>query len=127
MRDRQGRWVPGTSGNPNGRPPSGESLAERIRETGGVVLPDGASRMEAMCAKLWELAEAGSIPAIRLIFEYLEGRPLPREPEPREGMPPFTADEAAEAERRLREWQAEMERDSAGALFQLAPAGPAAR
>ena len=46
-RDSKGFWVKGQSGNPNGRPPKGKSIAERFREN-----PQG----EGVLKKIFEIA-----------------------------------------------------------------------
>ncbi|GAB6392245.1 MAG: hypothetical protein MdMp014T_1618 [Treponematales bacterium] len=66
-------WKPGQSGNPNGRPPSEKALATALRE---IVNP------RELAQKLYDMAlgegmgEEPSLPAIKLIFERLEGLPV---------------------------------------------------
>lgn len=59
-------WKPGESGNPKGRPPKGESLTETL-ET--VVDKNEIAR------KLYELAMEGDIPALKYIYDRIDGRP----------------------------------------------------
>jgi hypothetical protein len=64
-------WKPGTSGNPAGRPPNERALANALRE---IVNP------RELAQKLYDLAMGAdfgepSLPAMKLIFERLEGLP----------------------------------------------------
>ena len=56
-----GRWQPGQSGNPDGRPPGTGEVA-RLRTSIAQKLPD-------ILAKLTELAMAGDVQAARLLIE----------------------------------------------------------
>ena len=64
------RWIPGQSGNPAGRPKKGESLAEALRER---LASDGGKALEAIADRLVSLAAEGSIPAMKLILERVDG------------------------------------------------------
>lgn len=58
-RDEIGRFLPGTSGNPNGRPPKDESLTEVLDVLGKETEElSGQTRREVLAAKLWEMAIA---------------------------------------------------------------------
>ena len=74
------KWKSGTSGNPRGRPPKGQSLAELLRSEGSRPC-DGertpATKKEALVAGLYDLALKGNLGAARLILEYCEGKPAP--------------------------------------------------
>jgi len=78
IRDGQGHWKPGASGNPAGRPRRGAALAEALRRRLGaeVTLTDGrrATVAAAVAARLVALALAGDVSALRLLFERAEGR-----------------------------------------------------
>jgi len=77
-RDAQGRWRPGHSGNPRGRPRRGESLAEHLRrvlaETVEVEGGDRKTRARLVAEALVAKAIEGNVPACRLIFERVEGK-----------------------------------------------------
>jgi len=77
-RDAAGRWQPGESGNPNGRPRKGMALAEALRGRLGreVTLADGTkvTVAEAVAGRLVALALAGDVAALRLLFDRAEGR-----------------------------------------------------
>lgn len=68
----RGRWRPGQSGNPRGRPPSGLALADYLRRLGG----HGG---EAYADRLHRIATGPNarlaLEAIRLIAPYLWGKP----------------------------------------------------
>lgn len=70
------RFRKGTSGNPGGRParkPFTEALlAELHRPAGGT---DGPTKLEMVVARLVQMAMAGDIGAMKLIFAYVEGPP----------------------------------------------------
>jgi len=112
-RDGQGRWQPGASGNPDGRPRKGACLAEALRRrlSAAVTMSNGARATvaEAVAGRLVALALGGDVSALRLLFERSEGRaplaldlldlddtrvvlmPLPPPPDPGEAAPPAEA------------------------------------
>ena len=62
-------WKPGESGNPGGRPktkPLTDAVRAVLRE------PEKAAKL---ARTLYNQASKGNIPAARLIWEYLEGKP----------------------------------------------------
>jgi hypothetical protein len=67
---RLGAWKPGQSGNPNGRPPAGESFAEALRER------LTARHRKKLADKVIALALAGDIRAMVFIRDTLDGRPV---------------------------------------------------
>lgn len=75
-RDIHGKFKPGQSGNPAGRPPNPQSFTAQLRvvlnESEGENQP---TRMRAISEKLCELAKAGDLRAIALIAERLDGKP----------------------------------------------------
>ena len=73
-RDDQGRFRPGHSGNPGGRPAS-RSINAAIRERLEYVGDDGLSRAERIAALLVSMAEAGDLRAIREVLDRSEGKP----------------------------------------------------
>jgi len=60
-----GKWKPGVSGNPRGRPRRGESLSEALRDQ-----VDARKLAKAVL----EMAYSGSVPAVSLVFDRVEGR-----------------------------------------------------
>ena len=77
------RWVRGQSGNPNGRPRRGRSVAEMARLVAHERIQfddDGEageySRLERLVRVLWTAALDGDLGAARLLIEYMEGRPV---------------------------------------------------
>jgi hypothetical protein len=78
-RDENGRWLPGTSGNPDGRPPKGDSMTEILerlgKDTDGYT---GRERRELLADLLWEMAMQGDLSAIKYIFDRIDGAPTTR-------------------------------------------------
>ena len=87
-RNRQGRFLPGNSGNPGGRPRGGVSVSAAMRtlssqpvpkEHGGKARETWASCIARM---IFERAAAGDLRAAALVLDRLDGRsavPLPDE------------------------------------------------
>ena len=68
MRDQYGRFVPGYSGNPGGRPHKDESLTDVLRRK---------VDKDLIASKLIELAvERGDLGALKYINDRLDGRPV---------------------------------------------------
>ncbi len=70
-RDYQGRFPPGVSGNPNGRPLKGHSITDTIRR----MMDSRPEIKDALATKALEMALGGDLPALRVIWTYLEGVP----------------------------------------------------
>ena len=95
-------WSTGQSGNPRGRPRKGRSVTELIEKLGqGKRENVPLTRLEELLSKLYELAIRGDVAAAKVILAYAEGMPLERVQAEIGTMPPFTADEAAQAQSRL--------------------------
>ncbi len=74
-RDENGRWTPGQSGNPSGRPRR-ESLTSVLRELADECPPgDKRTRSELLANKIFEIALGGDIVAIKAIYERIDGTP----------------------------------------------------
>lgn len=67
-------WKPGQSGNPNGRPPKSKALTDTLREVADMEI-DGVSKKRILADKVWELAIAGDIQAIKYIYDRIDGTP----------------------------------------------------
>lgn len=74
-RDDHGRYVPGTSGNPSGRPKGSASLVAALRRELERRTDAGSPGLEAVAARLVDLAIAGDIRAVREIADRLDGKP----------------------------------------------------
>jgi hypothetical protein len=99
--DNKGRWKPGTSGNPRGRPLGSRNKAAYLIES----MLEGDA--EAIGQKVLELARGGDIRALAMCLDRLA--PARREPTACVSLPvPKTAEEVC---------------DTLGKLFQLAAAG----
>jgi hypothetical protein len=64
----------GQSGNPAGRPKKGTCLTD-ILEKKLTQKKDGIKQRELIADKLIELAIAGDIPAIKYLFDRIDGKP----------------------------------------------------
>lgn len=69
------RWQKGESGNPNGRPRKHQSMTETIALLLDAKGEDGASKREAVGAKLLELALGGSVEALKYLCDRMDGKP----------------------------------------------------
>ena len=68
-------WKPGQSGNPKGRP-KGISLVDALQAVLKAKAEDSGRPVKTLVAeKLVELALAGNLEAIKLCFEYTDGKP----------------------------------------------------
>jgi hypothetical protein len=73
-RQANGRFSPGRSGDPSGRPKTARRLTENLtrwleEETG-----DGWTRAQILMRKLYDLAVAGDGAALKIIYDRREGR-----------------------------------------------------
>ena len=75
MRNDRGQFLPGHSGNANGRPKNGFSIPDILRKIGDEIVSDEEkiSKLEAMCRKAWEQAIAGDRRARAWIADRMEG------------------------------------------------------
>jgi hypothetical protein len=124
------QWVAGQSGNPNGRPRRGRSVAELARAIAQekVEFTDGSpadgnaeqavySRLERLLRVMWTMALDGNLSAIRCLLEYMEGRPvqLIAAAVAQRGSDKLSAEDMNELKRlveeKLKEWRREIEGD----------------
>lgn len=78
-RQSNGRFAPGVSGNPRGRPRAGASLAELIRDELDRTMRGGRTRKERLAEVIVERALAGDHRFCRLIMERVEPAQQPGE------------------------------------------------
>lgn len=78
IRNEQGRFVAGVSGNPHGRPRKGMTLTDITKEILEEELPSGKTRKEALVRKVLDLAYEGNETMIRLAWAYVDGLPKQR-------------------------------------------------
>ena len=70
-------WKPGQSGNPNGRPKRNNTISEEMRK----ILRrrvNGKTHRRLIAEKLVEMAVAGELAAIKLLMNYIDGKPVQR-------------------------------------------------
>ena len=80
MRNENGQFASGTSGNPNGRPQKKRTLTEILAKHGSKRDQTGAdgrklSRKEALAEALWTLALTPDFAAMKYIFDRIDGTP----------------------------------------------------
>lgn len=80
-RDELGRWVPGRSGNPYGRPRGAVGLTTTIREELERLADDGRTFREMLAERVVAMALAGDIRAIAFVADRVEGKPRESERE----------------------------------------------
>ena len=72
-------WKPGESGNPNGRPKTGQALTDLLREAGEITDAkwngQTMARKKALANQMWMQALRGSEPTQRYIYDRLDGKP----------------------------------------------------
>jgi hypothetical protein len=68
-------FTKGKSGNPNGRPPVGKTVAELARKIGEGKRRGSKPLVERAIQKMFELAAAGDVPAFKAVMAYAYGMP----------------------------------------------------
>ncbi|MBA7493521.1 hypothetical protein ES702_04080 [subsurface metagenome] len=78
VRDKKGRFVEGSSGNPTGRPPE-RAVSEILREYLAEEDPKRKTeRKKALCEKLYDMSMGGNIWAVKVLLAYSDGLPIQR-------------------------------------------------
>jgi hypothetical protein len=73
----RGSWKPGQSGNPRGRPPNEQTIANALREVGNRIDPATGKRNVLRLAEVaYELGLGGNVAAINFISERVEGKAI---------------------------------------------------
>jgi len=67
-------WVKGQSGNPKGSPKKARAMANALRAALREKTPDGETKRRAIACKLADMALAGDLDAIKLIYERMDGK-----------------------------------------------------
>ena len=75
IRDEEGKFVPGVSGNPYGRPKKGLTLTDIAKEILEEELPNGVTRKEALMRQVAKLAYDGNETMIKLVWNYIDRMP----------------------------------------------------
>ena len=80
LRDNLGHWLPGHSGNPEGRYMGGRGIfTDLLQQTLDACKPGSTkARKIAIVEKLCDEAEDGNIAAAKLLFAYCDGLPTVR-------------------------------------------------
>jgi hypothetical protein len=64
-------WSKGQSGNPKGRPPKEQCVTDLLRHK---LEADGHKKMNAVVDKLYAMAMAGDVTAIKMIVDRIDGK-----------------------------------------------------
>lgn len=67
-------WQKGQSGNPKGRAPRGQAMADQLRKLLRAKDADGRTNREKVATAVLEVAIGGNIEAAKLIFERIDGK-----------------------------------------------------
>jgi hypothetical protein len=73
-RDENGRFIPGVSGNPNGRPPKEHSLTDAVK----AFFDANPDTKEELVKTVVTRAIRGDINAAKLVWEYMDGKATQR-------------------------------------------------
>ncbi len=68
------QWATGTSGNPSGRRPKGNAIADILNELLDELKEPGVTRRRAILANVCNMAEAGDMRAVNFIAERTCGK-----------------------------------------------------
>jgi hypothetical protein len=68
-------FVPGESGNPDGRPPKDWTMTQLYKDAGEEADETGESRKKIVARKLWEIAQKGDVTAIKELGNRIDGMP----------------------------------------------------
>ncbi len=74
-------FKPGVSGNPAGRPKKEYCLTDILKEQGNIkdeidTMGNLITRKQAVARKLWAMATAGDVVALKYLYDRLDGKPL---------------------------------------------------
>ena len=72
-RDDAGRWMPGTSGNPAGRPVGRGSITTELRRLLAETDADGVAVHTRIAERLIHMAKQGDLKAIREVLDRVDG------------------------------------------------------
>jgi|10_taG_2_1085330.scaffolds.fasta_scaffold76163_2 hypothetical protein len=70
-RSRDGRWLPGKSGNPSGRPPSRKNQITVLKQDLEIAIRDGLKKKDIndIVQSMVTLAKTGSVQAAKLVLD----------------------------------------------------------
>ena len=74
-RTATGRFAPGQSGNPDGRPRDAESLSAQLRDVLEEQAESGKTKARLIAEKMVELGLAGNVHALSAVFDRMDGKP----------------------------------------------------
>lgn len=78
LKNLKPHFKPGKSGNPKGRPPKRNCLTSLLKDAVQETCPQDKEKRtwsEILTERLLKMASKGDLRAMRLIFEYVEGKP----------------------------------------------------
>ena len=72
-------WIPGVSGNPNGRPPKDKTITGEIKKILEELLPTGMTKSQALAQGIVDRALDGDPSFVKIAMQYVDGMPVQKQ------------------------------------------------